>query len=448
MIIRWQSVEASQPFTGWGLAHFSARFGAKDLPAPCRRGGQSHFRGPRRENRDSPRERLRGIAFLKRSCGVAGITVGPSMTRQAIFEASVRYFLEPIRGLLEDDSVTEIMVNGPEEIYIERQGRLEYTGLRFPSEDALRSAVNNVAQWVGREITDEHPVLDARLPNGSRVHAIIPPSARGGTYLTIRKFSQAALTLDDFVRLGSISPAAVEFLELCVRMRKNILISGGTGTGKTALLGALSRAIPDSERIVVIEDTSELRLQQPHCLYLEARHAAPSGRGALTVRDLFRNSLRMRPDRIIVGEVRGGEALDLVQSMISGHSGSLSTIHAQTPADALTRLETLSLMSGLDLPVYVARAQVASAIQVAVQIARFSEDGSRKVTRITEVCGLDEANRYRLVDLFVNQLRGKTADGRLIAELVSSGQKPSFAREPYEQGLDDRIRLTGPLWSK
>ncbi len=370
------------------------------------------------------------------------------MTRQAIFEASVRYFLEPIRRLLEDDSVTEIMVNGPEEIYIERAGRLEYTGLRFPSEDALRSAVNNVAQWVGREITDEHPVLDARLPNGSRVHAIIPPSARGGTYLTIRKFSQAALTLDDFVRLGSISPAAVEFLELCVRLRKNILISGGTGTGKTALLGALSRAIPESERIVVIEDTTELRLQQPHCLYLEARHPDPSGRGALTVRDLFRNSLRMRPDRIIVGEVRGGEALDLIQSMISGHSGSLSTIHAQTPADALTRLETLSLMSGLDLPVYVARAQVASAIHLAVQIARFSEDGSRKVTRITEVCGLDEANRYRLVDLFVNQLRGKTPDGRLMAELVPTGQRPTFAHEPYEQGLDDRIQKTSPLWSK
>lgn len=388
-----------------------------------------------------------GVLPVGALLGVVWRQVGLFMTRQAIFEASVRYFLEPIRGLLEDDSVTEIMVNGPEEVYIERGGRLEYTGLRFPSEDALRSAVNNVAQWVGREITDEHPVLDARLPNGSRVHAIIPPSARGGTYLTIRKFSPAALTLDDFLRLGSISPAAVEFLELCVRLRKNILISGGTGTGKTALLGALSRAIPDSERIVVIEDTSELRLQQPHCLYLEARHPAPTGRGALSVRDLFRNSLRMRPDRIIVGEVRGGEALDLVQSMISGHSGSLSTIHAQTPGDALTRLETLSLMSGLDLPVYVARAQVASAIHLAVQIARFSEDGSRKVTRITEVCGLDDANRYRLIDLFVNQLRGKTADGRLIAQLVPTGQKPSFAREPYEQGLDDRIRLTGPLWS-
>ncbi len=370
------------------------------------------------------------------------------MTRQAIFEASVRYFLEPIGRLLEDDTVTEIMVNGPEDVYIERHGRLEYTGLRFASEDALRSAVHNIAQWVGREITDEHPVLDARLPNGSRVHAIIPPSARGGTYVTIRKFSRQALTLDDFLRLGSISEIASEFLELGVRLRKNLLISGGTGTGKTALLGALSRAIPEAERIVVIEDTSELRLIQTHCLYLEARHADSAGRGGLDVRELFRNSLRMRPDRIIVGEVRGGEALDLIQSMISGHAGSMSTIHAESPRDALMRLETLSLMSDVELPVYVARAQVASAIQLVVQIARFSEDGSRKVTRITEVRGLDEANQYRTCDLFVHRLGGKTDDGRLVAELVPTGEKPTFAREPYEQGLAERIHRTGPLWTR
>ena len=216
-------------------------------------------------------------------------------------------------------------------------------------------AINNIAQWVGREITEEHPVLDARLPDGSRVHAIIPPTARGGTYLTIRKFARAALTLDDFIRFGSLSPVAKEFLELCVRLRKNILISGGTGTGKTALLGALSREIPEQERIVVIEDTAELRLIQVHSLYLEARHADAVGPGALNVRQLFHNSLRMRPDRIIVGEVRGGEALDMIQSMLSGHAGSMSTIHAETPRDALIRLETLSLMSDVDMPVYVAR---------------------------------------------------------------------------------------------
>ncbi len=368
------------------------------------------------------------------------------MGREAIFEASVRYFLEPIRTFLDDESVSEIMVNGFDDIYIERHGRLEHTKARFASEDALLSAVHNIAQWVGREITDERPVLDARLPDGSRVHAIIPPSARRGTYLTIRKFTREALTLDDFVRFGSLSEAAREFLELCVVLRKNIIISGGTGTGKTSLLGAMSRSIPEQERIVVIEDTSELRLIQRHCLYLEARPADARGRGGLSVRQLFIQSLRMRPDRVIVGEVRAGEALDMIQSLISGHSGSMSTVHANTARDALVRLETLCLMSDVEVPVYVARAQVASAIHLIVQLARFSEDGSRKVTRITEVHGLDEQNRYQTQDLFVSQFRGKHADGRLIVDLIPTGTRPTFAREPYGHGLGDRIRLTEPLW--
>jgi pilus assembly protein CpaF len=370
------------------------------------------------------------------------------MPRQAIFEASVQYFLEPIRPFLDDESVSEIMVNGFDDIYVEREGRLLHTPARFASQDALLSAIHNVAQWVGREITEEHPVLDARLPSGARVHAVIPPSARTGIYLTIRKFTRRALTLDDLLHFGSISELAKEFLEICVRLRKNILISGGTGTGKTVLLGAVSRAIPEEERIVVIEDTSELRLIQKHCLYLEARHADRTGRGALNVRELFVNSLRMRPDRIIVGEVRGGEALDLIQSMISGHAGALSTIHANTPLDALIRLETLSLMSDVQIPVYVARAQVASAIHLIVQIARFTEDGSRKITRITEALGLDEGNQYRLTDLFVNRLHGKTPEGRLIAHLEPTGRRPSFAREPHEQGLEDLVRLTKALWEK
>ena len=368
------------------------------------------------------------------------------MSREAIFEASARYFLEPIGPYLEDDTITEIMVNGPEQIYIERHGKLHLTGARFANEDALLSAVHNIAQWIGREITPERPVLDARLPNGSRVHAVIPPSARGGTYLTIRKFAREALDLDDFVQFGSISESAREFLEICVRLRKNILIAGGTGTGKTSLLGAISRAIPEEERIVVIEDTSELRLIQEHCLYLEARHGDHAGRGALDVRQLFVNSLRMRPDRIILGEVRSGEALDLIQSMISGHAGSLSTVHANTARDALIRLETLSLMSDVELPVYVARAQVASAIDLVVQIARYTEDGSRKITRITETAGLDENNQYTTEDLFVSRLAGKADDGRLIAELEPTGHKPSFASEPSEKGMDDLIRLTGGVW--
>jgi pilus assembly protein CpaF len=368
------------------------------------------------------------------------------MPREAIFEASVRYFLEPIIPFLDDDSVTEIMVNGPDQVYIERYGRLELTGARFASEDALRSAVYNISQWVGREITEERPVLDARLPDGSRVHAIIPPSARKGTYLTIRKFSGDVLTLDDFVRLGSLSDAAREFLELCVLLRKNILIAGGSGSGKTSLLGALARVIPVSERIIVIEDTSEVRLPQPHCLFLEAHRPSTTGRGGLSIRELFLNSLRMRPDRIIVGEVRGGEALDMIQSMLSGHSGSLSTIHASSPRDALTRLEILSLMSGVDIPVYVARAQVASAIHLVVQLARFPEDGSRKVTRIAEVCGLDAEDRYELRELFQLRTLGKDARGRIRAQLEHTGKRPSFAREVVEQGMTEHVEFSAPLW--
>jgi pilus assembly protein CpaF len=370
------------------------------------------------------------------------------MARQAIFEASVQYFLDPIKSLLDDQSVSEIMVNGHKEIYVERSGKLIRTDLRFSSEDALLSAIHNVAQWVGREISEDRPVLDARLPDGSRVHAVIPPSARTGIYLTIRRFTREILTMEDLIGFGSLSEDAKEFLDICVLLKKNMLISGGTGTGKTVLLGAISRAIPAEERIIVIEDTSELRLMQPHSLYLEAQHGDNAGHGTLTVRDLFVNSLRMRPDRIVVGEVRGGEALDLIQSMISGHAGSLSTIHANTPLDALIRLETLSLMSDVQIPVYVARAQVASAIDLIVQIARFTEDGSRKITRITEAAGLDENNQYQTKDLYRCLLHGKNKEGRLISTLEATGQSPSFAREPFEQGLSEKIKLTEGVWSR
>jgi pilus assembly protein CpaF len=370
------------------------------------------------------------------------------MQRDAIFEATLDYFLGPIREHLRDERVTEVMVNGYDEVYVERAGRLYQTDSRFPSEDALLSAIHNVAQYVGREIDEDRPVLDARLPDGSRVHAVIPPSARLGTYLTIRKFKRDIYGLEDFVRLGSLSEAAQEFLQLAVRLRKNIVVAGGTGTGKTTALNALSTAIPAEERIVVIEDSSELKLAQPHCLYLEAQQADAYGRGAVTIRDLFKASLRMRPDRIIVGEVRGGEALDMVQSMISGHSGSMTTVHATSPRDAMVRLETLSLMSDVELPVYVARAQVASAINVVVQLTRFTEDGSRKVTRITEQFGLDDQNRYQYRDLFLSRLKGRAKDGRLIADLAPVGNKPTFASEPYEQGMDAAIRLTKELWTR
>lgn len=368
------------------------------------------------------------------------------MTREAIFEASVGYFLSPIAQLLNDESVTEIMVNRFDRVYIERAAQLHETDARFETEDALPSAVHNIAQWVGREINQEHPILDARLPDGSRVHAIIPPGCRGGTCLTIRKFKLGGLSLDDLIQFGSLNEEACEFLEICVRLRKNIIVSGGTGTGKTSLLGAVSSAVPEEERIIVIEDTSELKLRQRHCVYLEVQRPDQYGRGELTIRQLFVASLRMRPDRIIVGEVRGGEALDMLQAMLSGHSGSLTTVHANSARDALVRLETLSMMSDIEIPVHVARAQVGSAINLIVQLDRFSEDGSRKISRITEVVGLDEKGQYNTQDIFECHLTGKSKDGRLVANLAFTGQPPTFAKEPMQHGMQERIKHSSKVW--
>jgi pilus assembly protein CpaF len=367
------------------------------------------------------------------------------MSRAAVFEASLAYFLQPIARYLEDESVTEVMVNGPDRIFIERRGRLEQVPARFDDEDALVSAINNLAQYVGRFISPEQPILDARLPTGSRVHAVIPPASRTGPCLTIRKFRPDVLSLNDIVRLGTISPMGREFLELCIRLRKNVIVAGASGAGKTSLLGALSEAIPDDERILIIEDTTELRLKQPHVVQLESRSA--SGGEGVTLRQLFVAALRMRPDRILVGEVRGGEALDMLQAMLSGHSGGLSTVHAATPRDALVRLETLSLMSDIELPVYVARAQVASAVHLIVQITRFPQDGSRRITRISEVRGLSPDQQYQLTDLFALEMTGKSRDGRLQSALQPTGNKPTFDREPYQYGLEDMIDVSEALWS-
>jgi pilus assembly protein CpaF len=369
------------------------------------------------------------------------------MSREAIFEASVRYFLKPIGAFLQDASVSEIMVNRFDQIHIERRGRLERTDARFDSEDALISAIHNVAQWVGRQIDPDNPILDARLPDGSRVNAVIPPASRQGTCLTIRRFVEGGLTMNDLIAYGSLSEEACEFLELCVRLKKNVLISGGTGTGKTSLLGAVSAAIPQEERIVVIEDTSELKLRQSHCLYFEVQQPDQFGRGGVSIRELFRASLRMRPDRVLVGEVRGGEALDMIQAMLSGHAGSLSTIHANAPRDALVRLETLSLMSDVEIPVYVARAQVASAIHLVVQLDRFVQDGSRRITCVSEVMGLDDREQYRVQDLFTVRMSGTTGGGRLQASLTATGRQPSFAEEPYRHGLDEQIVHSRGMWS-
>lgn len=367
------------------------------------------------------------------------------MKTDEIYQQTLNHFLAPIGTLLQDESVTEIMVNGPEHIYFERYGQIFQSETRFQDTACLLAAIQNIAEYVNRQIDEDHQSMDARLPNGSRVHAIIPPSARQGPCLTIRKFQQSKLSLESLVATSSVTEEAAEFLGIAVKLHKNIVVSGGTGTGKTTMLNALSTAIPEQERIVVIEDSSELQLQQSHTIYLESQTPQPNGRGAVTIRDLFVDSLRMRPDRIIVGEVRRGEALDLVQSMISGHAGSLTTVHANTPHDAASRLETLCLMSDTSLPIYVTRTQVASAVDIVVQLVRMG-DGSRKIKSITELLGLDSQQAYQLRELYCLQTNGVDAEGRIVGQLVSTGEYPSFAPEVFQMGLAEHVKLTSELF--
>jgi pilus assembly protein CpaF len=367
------------------------------------------------------------------------------MRTNEIYQETIRHFLGPIRPLLDDPSVSEILINGTGAIYFERKGRLHLADAKFPSEAALMAAARNVAEYVNRRIDEDHHSMDARLPDGSRVHVIIAPCSRQGVCFSIRRFQKSSFELASLVERGSMSAEAAEFLSLVVLLHKNTIISGGTGTGKTSMLNALSAAIPAYERIIVIEDSSELQLKQPHTVYLEAQPARPDGKGQVTIRDLFVDSLRMRPDRIVVGEIRRGEALDLIQSMISGHAGSLTTVHANTPRDALIRLETLSLMSDVSLPVYVARAQVASAVHLIIQIARFG-DGSRRVQEIAEVLGLDDNGNYKSQPLYRYQGRGRDKDGNIVGELVATGTRPSFSAEPFDLGLGDQVKLTSKLF--
>jgi pilus assembly protein CpaF len=362
-----------------------------------------------------------------------------------LYAVTTRHFLSPIRSLLEDPQISEILINGHETIYFEREGRLFRSELIFPNSDALDAAAQNIAEYVNRHVDADHHSMDARLPDGSRVHVIVAPSSRQGTCISIRKFKKSSFDLDVLVNWGSLTAEAAEFLRMVVLLHKNTVISGGTGTGKTSMLNALSAAIPDHERIIVIEDSSELQLKQPHTVYLEAQPRRPDGRGEVTIRDLFVDSLRMRPDRIVVGEVRRGEALDLIQSMISGHAGSLTTVHANTPRDAAIRLETLCLMSDVSLPVYVARAQVASALHVVVQISRFA-DGTRRVFTISEVKGLDSTGTYRVQDLYHFQARGRDETGRIVGELVPTGASPGFSSEPFEMGYGSEVQLTSNLF--
>ena len=344
----------------------------------------------------------------------------------------------PLERLLADDSVTEIMVNGPSDVWVERQGRLYETTVRFTDDSHLRRIINKMVAQVGRRIDESSPMVDARLPDGSRVNAVIPPLSLSGPLVTIRKFSKKRLEPTDLVKLGTLTTETVEFLQRCVLAQLNVLISGGTGSGKTTLLNAMSTSIPDSDRIVTIEDAAELRLNQRHVLRLEARPKNIEGEGEIPIRELVRNSLRMRPDRIIVGEVRGPEAIDMLQAMNTGHDGSLCTVHANAPRDALARIETMVLMAGFDLPMRAIRQQVASALDLIVHLERV-DDGSRRVTAITEVQRM-ESDVITLQDIFEFKVDEVTAD-RVVGSLRSTGLRPTFLHKFEKRGVSLPVSL-------
>jgi pilus assembly protein CpaF len=339
----------------------------------------------------------------------------------------------PIQPLLEEDTVSEVMVNGPHLVYAEQKGRLHETDARFDDDEHVMKIIRHILDPLGRRVDRKWPIADARLPDGSRVNVIIPPSALNGPTVTIRKFSKKPLTVADLIRFGSMTDQMAQFLKMCVEARLNVVVAGGTGSGKTTLLNVLSGFIPDDERIVTIEDSAELQLRQRHVVTLEAKPPDPDGTGSVTIRDLVRNSLRMRPERIVVGECRGGEALDMLQAMNTGHDGSLTTLHANTPRDAIARMETMSLMSGLDLPVRTIREQIASAIDLIVQQARL-RDGARKVVAITEVQGM-EGEVITLQDVFMFKEYAQDETGKVLGEMVPTGIRPKFYYKFEEKGF-------------
>ncbi len=330
----------------------------------------------------------------------------------------------PINPLLLDADVSEVMVNGPRKIYVERKGKIELTDIEFRDDEHVMHIIEKIVAPLGRRIDESSPMVDARLPDGSRVNAIIPPLSLNGPTITIRKFSKDPFQIDDLVNFGTLTKEMATFVEACVKARLNIFISGGTGSGKTTTLNVLSSFIPNDERIITIEDAAELQLWQDHVVSLESRPANIEGKGAITIRDLVKNSLRMRPERIVIGEVRSGEALDMLQAMNTGHDGSLATGHSNSPRDMLSRLETMVLMAGMDLPIKAIREQIAGALDLIIQQSRL-KDGSRKITHITEVQGL-EGDVIVLQDVFIFKQQGLDADGKIIGKLVPTGVRPKF----------------------
>ena len=358
--------------------------------------------------------------------------IDPMRLEDDVFNEAMR--LGPLEELLADDSVTEIMVNGPDRVYVERNGKLQLSDCQFADDASVMAVIERIVAPLGRRIDESQPYVDARLSDGSRVNAIIAPLALSGPTITIRKFSKKAMSPSDFIKFGTWTAAAAKFMELCVRMRKNIIVAGGTGSGKTTLLNLLSGYIPDTERIVTVEDAAELRLQQPHVVRLEARPPNIEGKGAVTIRDLVKNCLRMRPDRIIVGECRGGEALDMLQAMNTGHDGSLTTVHANSPRDVISRLETMVLMSGMELPSRAIREQIASAVDIIIHESRLA-DGSRKVMAISEVTG-QEGDQIVMQDIFSFRQTGIDGAGKVVGEMRPTGAIPTWIDQLKSRGLE------------
>jgi pilus assembly protein CpaF len=357
------------------------------------------------------------------------------MIPKAVFEETVLQFFGPVRAFLDDPAVSEIMINGPNQIYIERKGMLELTEAKFANREALMAALRNLSQYVGKHLNDERPILEGRFPDGSRVEALIPPVAPDGPSISIRRFFKETLTMQRLIDFGSMTPVAAKSLEAFVVGKTNLLVAGGTGSGKTSMLNALSGFIPDGERVVIIEDSREVQFQKPHVVQLEARPADRKGRGGVSIRDLFRATLRMRPDRVIVGEIRGGEALDIIQAMTSGHGGCMGTLHATYPRDTLTRLETMCMMSDIEMPLAAMRMQIGSGVQIILQVARL-QDGSRRVTHISEVTGFDlVTQKYTVQDIFERRYHGLDDQQRIISELLPTGVLPTCMAQLEEHGV-------------